>query len=78
MLASLGFLHTHQLGPINTMNMPKLRIGEGWDIHALVEGRKLILGGVDVLDVGGFIQQADDPAKAFAKLLRIADETGTT
>ncbi len=26
----------------------KLRIGEGWDIHALVEGRKLILGGIEV------------------------------
>ncbi len=25
-----------------------MRIGEGWDIHALVEGRKLILGGVEV------------------------------
>jgi 2-C-methyl-D-erythritol 2,4-cyclodiphosphate synthase len=24
------------------------RIGEGWDIHALVEGRKLILGGIQV------------------------------
>lgn len=24
------------------------RIGEGWDIHALVAGRKLILGGVEV------------------------------
>lgn len=24
------------------------RIGEGWDIHALVVGRKLILGGVEV------------------------------
>jgi 2-C-methyl-D-erythritol 2,4-cyclodiphosphate synthase len=24
------------------------RIGEGWDVHALVEGRKLILGGVEV------------------------------
>jgi 2-C-methyl-D-erythritol 2,4-cyclodiphosphate synthase len=24
------------------------RIGEGWDIHALAEGRKLMLGGVDV------------------------------
>ncbi|TXT35422.1 MAG: 2-C-methyl-D-erythritol 4-phosphate cytidylyltransferase [Comamonadaceae bacterium] len=24
------------------------RIGEGWDIHALVEGRKLILGGIEV------------------------------
>jgi 2-C-methyl-D-erythritol 2,4-cyclodiphosphate synthase len=26
----------------------KFRIGEGWDIHALVAGRKLILGGVEV------------------------------
>ena len=25
-----------------------IRIGEGWDIHALVAGRKLILGGVEV------------------------------
>ena len=24
------------------------RIGEGWDVHALVAGRKLIIGGVDV------------------------------
>lgn len=24
------------------------RIGEGWDIHALVAGRKLILGGIEV------------------------------
>ena len=26
----------------------QFRIGEGWDIHALVEGRKLVLGGVDI------------------------------
>jgi len=26
----------------------KFRIGEGWDIHALVPGRKLVLGGVTV------------------------------
>jgi len=25
---------------------PGFRVGEGWDIHALVPGRKLILGGV--------------------------------
>lgn len=28
------------------MKLP--RIGEGWDIHALVAGRKLILGGVEI------------------------------
>ena len=26
----------------------KIRVGEGWDIHALAEGRKLVLGGVEV------------------------------
>jgi 2-C-methyl-D-erythritol 2,4-cyclodiphosphate synthase len=26
----------------------KFRIGEGWDVHALVDGRKLILGGIEV------------------------------
>ncbi|MEO7547545.1 MAG: 2-C-methyl-D-erythritol 2,4-cyclodiphosphate synthase [Ramlibacter sp.] len=26
----------------------RLRIGEGWDVHALVPGRKLILGGIQI------------------------------
>ena len=26
----------------------KFRIGEGWDVHALIEGRKLIIGGVEI------------------------------
>lgn len=25
-----------------------VRVGEGWDIHALVEGRKLMLGGIEI------------------------------
>jgi 2-C-methyl-D-erythritol 2,4-cyclodiphosphate synthase len=25
-----------------------IRVGEGWDVHALVQGRKLIIGGVDI------------------------------
>jgi 2-C-methyl-D-erythritol 2,4-cyclodiphosphate synthase len=25
-----------------------IRIGEGWDVHALVEGRKLIIGGIEI------------------------------
>jgi 2-C-methyl-D-erythritol 2,4-cyclodiphosphate synthase len=27
---------------------PRLRIGQGIDVHALVEGRRLIIGGVDI------------------------------
>ena len=30
------------------MNLPDIRVGNGYDAHRLVEGRKLILGGVDV------------------------------
>ena len=30
------------------MNSPIIRIGNGYDVHRLVKGRKLILGGVDV------------------------------
>lgn len=29
-------------------SLPNIRIGEGWDIHALVAGRKLIIGGVHI------------------------------
>ncbi len=27
---------------------PRLRVGQGWDLHRLTEGRKLILGGVEI------------------------------
>ena len=30
------------------MNSPIIRIGNGYDVHRLVTGRKLILGGVNV------------------------------
>lgn len=40
----------------------KLRIGEGWDIHALVEGRKLILGGVEIAHSKGLLGHSDADA----------------
>jgi ribulose-phosphate 3-epimerase len=39
---------------------------------------ELIFGGVDVLNVGGYIHNSENPQKAFETLQRIADETGTT
>lgn len=30
------------------MTIPEIRIGEGWDVHALVTGRALIIGGVRI------------------------------
>ena len=34
-------------------------IGEGWDVHALVPGRKLILGGVEVPHTLGLLGHSD-------------------
>jgi 2-C-methyl-D-erythritol 2,4-cyclodiphosphate synthase len=36
-----------------------LRIGEGWDVHQLVAGRKLILGGVEVPHSTGLLGHSD-------------------
>jgi 2-C-methyl-D-erythritol 2,4-cyclodiphosphate synthase len=36
-----------------------LRIGEGWDVHQLVAGRKLMLGGVDVPHTMGLLGHSD-------------------
>lgn len=38
------------------MNM---RIGEGWDVHVLVPGRKLILGGVEIAHTLGLLGHSD-------------------
>lgn len=35
------------------------RIGEGWDVHALVAGRKLILGGVEIPFALGLLGHSD-------------------
>ena len=56
---------------------PELEIG--WDGGVSDQNvAELINGGVDILDVGGFIQRSDDPARSLNMLQRIADETGTT
>lgn len=42
--------------------MPALRIGEGWDTHALVTGRPLILGGVAIPHTHGLLGHSDADA----------------
>ncbi len=37
----------------------KFRIGEGWDVHALVLGRKLIIGGVEIPHNMGLLGHSD-------------------
>jgi ribulose-phosphate 3-epimerase len=51
----------------------------GWDGGVNDQNlARLAAGGVDVLNVGGYIQAAPDAEKAYIRLQRIADETGTT
>lgn len=38
------------------------RIGEGWDTHALVTGRKLILGGIEIPHSHGLLGHSDADA----------------
>ena len=40
----------------------KLRVGEGWDTHALVPGRKLLLGGVEIPYDRGLLGHSDADA----------------
>jgi len=44
------------------MTAPTFRIGEGWDVHALVEGRPLILGGVHIPHTHGLLGHSDADA----------------
>lgn len=44
------------------MNLPAIRVGEGWDTHALVQGRPLILGGVTIPHSHGLLGHSDADA----------------
>lgn len=44
------------------MTISSFRIGEGWDVHALVEGRPLMLGGVRIEHSHGLLGHSDADA----------------
>ena len=46
----------------DTAPRPPFRIGEGWDVHALVTGRPLILGGVNIPHTHGLLGHSDADA----------------
>lgn len=46
--------------------MTTIRIGEGWDTHALVAGRPLVLGGVTIPHTHGLLGHSDADALAHA------------
>ncbi|WP_372526110.1 2-C-methyl-D-erythritol 2,4-cyclodiphosphate synthase [Piscinibacter sp.] len=45
---------------------PQFRIGEGWDTHALVTGRPLVLGGVEIPHTHGLLGHSDADALCHA------------
>jgi 2-C-methyl-D-erythritol 2,4-cyclodiphosphate synthase len=52
---------------MNTRVKPPLwRIGEGWDTHALVPDRKLVLGGVEIPHTHGLLGHSDADALCHA------------
>ncbi|MFC5520197.1 2-C-methyl-D-erythritol 2,4-cyclodiphosphate synthase [Polaromonas jejuensis] len=42
-----------------TLQRPPFSIGEGWDTHALVPGRKLVIGGVEIPHRAGLLGHSD-------------------
>jgi 2-C-methyl-D-erythritol 2,4-cyclodiphosphate synthase len=44
----------------------KLRVGEGWDTHALVPGRKLVIGGIEIPHERGLLGHSDADVLAHA------------
>ena len=49
-----------------TFNPANLRIGQGYDVHAFAEGRRLVLGGVDVPHTRGLMGHSDADVLAHA------------
>ena len=43
----------------STLSRPPFRIGEGWDVHALVPGRPLVIGGVRIAHTHGLLGHSD-------------------
>ena len=48
--------------PSRASTLPQLRVGEGWDTHALVAGRPLMLGGVLIPHSHGLLGHSDADA----------------
>jgi 2-C-methyl-D-erythritol 2,4-cyclodiphosphate synthase len=55
-----GYYHANPTK--DNMTQPKIRIGQGFDVHALVPGRKCILGGVDIPHRLGLLGHSDADA----------------
>jgi len=73
-----GHANLDLLGKVRYLKQVNPSLEVGWD--GGVSDRnisQLVFGGVDVFNVGGFIQDAPNPEHAYHTLERIATETGT-
>jgi ribulose-phosphate 3-epimerase len=74
-----GHANLDLLSKVRALKHHKSDLEIGWDGGVNQQNiSQLVFGGVDVFDVGGFLQQAPDPERAYHGLARVAEETGTT
>jgi pentose-5-phosphate-3-epimerase len=74
-----GHANFDLLRKVQVLKQHKPSLEIGWDGGVNQHNiSQLVFGGVDVFNVGGFIQNSADPEHAYKILARIADETGTT
>jgi ribulose-phosphate 3-epimerase len=74
-----GHANLDLLSKVNFIKQHKPDIEVGWDGGINEQNiSNLAFGGVDVFNVGGYIQNSSNPQRAFVGLERIAEETGTT
>ena len=80
---SLGYFGGHAnldlLNKVHAIKQHKPEIEVGWDGGVNTHNiSQLAFGGIDVFNVGGFLQESPNPENDYNALKRIAEETGTT
>jgi ribulose-phosphate 3-epimerase len=74
-----GHANLDLLKKVEYLKQHKPNIEIGWDGGINTQNiSQLAFSGIDVFNVGGFIQDAPNPEQAYQSLQRIAEETGTT
>jgi len=73
-----GHVNLDLLNKVNALRQHRRDIEIGWDGGINDQNiSQLAFGGVDVFNVGGYLQNSADPEKSYRTLVRIAQETGT-
>jgi ribulose-phosphate 3-epimerase len=74
-----GHANLDLINKVRTLKHHKPSLEVGWDGGVTSRNiSQLAMGGVDVFDVGGFLQDSPDPERDYHALKRIAEESGTT